>query len=166
MEEFKISGYVPGAIGRITELHAIYYSKYWGFGLFFESRVAAEMCEFLDRFDNARDGFWLALINEKIVGSIAIDGIKASSHGAHLRWFFVDPKYHGRGIGSRLIQEAVTFCRLAPFHKVYLSTFAGLDSARHLYKKHGFMICEECEGEQWGVTVTEQVFELRLEKYG
>ena len=44
--------------------------------------------------------------------------------------------------------------------RVFLSTFAGLDEARHLYEKHGFKLCEECEGDQWGVTVTEQLFEL------
>ena len=98
------------------------------------------------------------------MGAIAIDGIKANSHGAHLRWFVVDPECQGKGIGNRLIQEAVTFCKLAPFNKVYLSTFAGLDPARHLYEKHGFKICEECEGDQWGVPVTEQVFELWLKK--
>ena len=160
MSEFEISGYVPGGIGKITELHATYYSKHWGFGLYFESRVAAEMCEFLNRFDKNRDGFWFALIEDKIVGSIAIDGIKASTQGAHLRWFIVDPEYQGKNIGGTLIRKAIEFCREVKFKRVYLSTFAGLDEARHLYEKLGFKICEECEGDQWGVTVTEQIFEL------
>jgi len=33
----KLSGYIPGAIGRIAELHGTYYHKHWGFG-FFSSR--------------------------------------------------------------------------------------------------------------------------------
>jgi len=37
MSETTIGGYVPGAIGRIVELHAAYYSKHWQFGLFFEA---------------------------------------------------------------------------------------------------------------------------------
>jgi len=162
MTDFRIDGYLPGAIGRITELHATYYGQHWGFGLFFESKVASEMCEFLNRFDKAHDGFWTALIKNKIIGSIAIDGINARHLGAHLRWFIVDPDFQGKGIGSRLIGIAVEFCRNAKFKRVYLSTFAGLDAARHLYEKHGFKICEEYKGDQWGVTVTEQVFELFL----
>ncbi len=43
--------------------------------------------------------------------------------------------------------------------QVYLSTFAGLDSARHLYEKCGFKLLEENEGNTWGVRVREQVFE-------
>lgn len=46
------------------------------------------------------------------------------------------------------------------FKKVYLWTFAGLDAARHLYEKCGFRLCEQCEGNQWEKTVTEQRFEL------
>lgn len=34
MPEFKITkGYVPGSIGRVAELHGIYYHKNWNFGL-------------------------------------------------------------------------------------------------------------------------------------
>lgn len=39
--EFKIeSGYIPGSIGRIAELHGTYYHDHWGFGLYFEAMVA------------------------------------------------------------------------------------------------------------------------------
>ena len=65
-------------------------------------------------------------------------------------------------MGNILIQKAVDFCREAGFRRVYLWTFAGLDEARHLYEKHGFRLSEEHEGDQWGVTVTEQKFELIL----
>jgi hypothetical protein len=34
------TGYRPGAIGRIAELHARYYHPLVGFGLAFESKVA------------------------------------------------------------------------------------------------------------------------------
>ena len=93
--EVRLSGYTPGGIGWIAELHARYYHKNWGFGLFFESQVATELSEFLRRFDEGRDGFWLARIEEEIVGSIAIDGVNSDSKGAHLRWFIVSPENQG-----------------------------------------------------------------------
>jgi hypothetical protein len=34
-------GWQPGALGHITEMHALYHAREHGFGAFFESRVAA-----------------------------------------------------------------------------------------------------------------------------
>jgi len=162
--EFKTTGYVPGAIGRITELHASYYKKHWDFDLFFESKVATELSEFLNRFNPAHDGFWLVKTDEKIVGGVAIDGKEAKTSGARLRWFIVAPDYQGRGVGQRLLGEAVTFCRKVNIRRVYLHSFAGLDAARHLYEQFGFALCEEKQDETWGKTVTEQTFELILSR--
>lgn len=162
MSDVRLSGYTPGAIGRIAELHAIYYHRHWGFYVFFESKVATELSEFLCRFNEIHDGFWVASVDEKILGSIAIDGINFDSKGAHLRWFIVTPENQGYGIGKILLEEAIEFCRKKGFGRVYLWTFAGLDAARHLYEKYGFRLCKLCEGNQWGKTVTEQMFELNL----
>ena len=162
MNEVKLSGYIPGAIGRVTELHATYYKKHWDFDLFFESKVATEISEFLGRFDPARDGFWLTTIDEKIVGAVVIDGSGVKTHEARLRWFVVDPEYQGRGIGQRLLSEAISFCKKANIHRIYLYSFAGLDPARHLYEKFGFVLREETQDKTWGKTVTEQTFELLL----
>ena len=157
-----LSGYIPGAIGRIVELHARYYHARWGFGLFFESKVATELSDFLCRFQDGRDGFWIAHREENIAGSIAIDAIHADTQGAHLRWFIVAPENHGKGIGGRLLGEAVDFCRDRNFSRIYLWTFEGLHPARHLYEKFGFGLCEQHEGTQWGKAVIEQKFELKL----
>jgi len=162
VKDVRLSGYVPGAIGRVAELHGRYYHEHWGFGLYFESKVAADLSEFLCRFNEARDGFWVASDEEKIVGSIAIDGIHHDSKGAHLRWFIVAPENQGQGIGNILIREAVEFCRRKKFKRVYLWTFVGLDVARHLYERWGFRLREQHEGNQWGKTVAEQMFELVL----
>ena len=160
--EISIGGYVPGALGRVTELHGTYYSRQWGFDLFFESLVARELAEFFSRFDPGRDGFWVSMAEGKIVGSVSIDGSRADSDGARLRWFIVDPEWQGRGVGRGLIDEAMRFCRRAGFRRVYLWTFAGLGAARRLYEDFGFSLCEEHEDHQWGKPVTEQRFELIL----
>jgi len=162
MSDVRLSGYIPGAIGRIAELHGTYYHKHWGFHLFFESKVAMELSEFLRRFDEAWDGFWVASVDEKIAGSIAIDGFHHDSEGAHLRWFIIAPENQGHGIGNRLLAEAIGFCRRKQYGRIYLWTFAGLHPARQLYEKFGFKLCEEHGGEQWGKAVTEQKFELAL----
>lgn len=163
MHNMKIlSGYIPGAIGRVAELHGTYYSRNWNFGLFFEAKVAAELSEFLSRFDKTRDGFWVAEGDGRIAGSVSIDGIESKTEGARLRWFIVDPKMHGRGIGRMLMREAVLFCKTAGHGKIYLTTFAGLDPACHLYESFGFVLCEEWEDAHWGKPVIAQRFELNL----
>ena len=163
VSEVILTGYLPGAIGRIVELHATYYHLNWGFELFFEARVAKEMSEFLSRFDETRDGFWIVCLNNRIEGGIAIDGIKAATDGAHLRWFILSPEVRGRGFGNRLMEEALSFCKNKGYRRIYLETFEGLHAARRLYDKFGFTLVQQAEGFQWGKNVIEQKFELKVQ---
>jgi len=155
-------GYIPGAIGRVAELHATYYHQQWNFGLFFEAKVATELAAFLERYDAARDGFWTACAADRIEGAITLDSINAANEGAHLRWFILSDALRGQGIGSRLIDTAIAFCRQQGYRRIYLWTFEGLGAARHLYEKAGFVLTEQRQGMQWGTKVNEQRFELDL----
>ncbi len=157
------SGYIPGSIGRIAELHGAYYHRHWGFGVFFEAKVATEASAFLERFDGEKDGIWFATQGDRIEGAIVIDGIKSENEGAHLRWFIVSDALRGKGFGRKLLNHAMAFCRGRDFQKVYLWTFEGLGAARHLYEEAGFKLVQEQTGSQWGKMVNEQCFEWRIE---
>jgi hypothetical protein len=61
-----LRGYIPGSIGRVAELHGTYYYQHWGFGLFFEAKVATELAAFLGRYNEQRDGFWTAVLERGI----------------------------------------------------------------------------------------------------
>lgn len=163
MAQIKINdGYVPGALGRVAELHGSYYHAHWGFGLFFEVKVATELAAFLQRFDAGRDGFWTVAVDGRIEGAIAIDGLHADSEGAHLRWFIMSDALRGKGLGNRLMDSAIRFCRGKGYKKSYLWTFEGLGAARHLYEKFGFNLVAQHRGIQWGTEVNEQRFECAL----
>jgi GNAT superfamily N-acetyltransferase len=163
MEYVKIEkGYTPGLVGRVAELHGIYYHKHWGFGLFFEAKVAAELIEFLKRYDERRDGFWAAAVEGRVEGCITVDGLQAGGEGAHLRWFIVSESFQGRGIGGKLMDVAIDYCRKNGYKRVSLWTFEGLKAARHLYEKTGFRLIEERRGTQWGREVNEQQFLLQI----
>ena len=155
-------GYWPGCIGRITELHARFYAAQAGFGVFFESRVARELAAFCERYDEARDGLWLAMVEGQVEGALAIDGSHAATEGAHLRWFIASDRLRGSGAGSRLLVQALAFCDARRYGKAYLWTFEGLHAARHLYEKHGFRLVQQQPGRQWGTEVLEQRFERAL----
>jgi GNAT superfamily N-acetyltransferase len=161
VSEFKIeSGYIPGSIGRIAELHGTYYHDHWRFGLYFEAKVAIELSEFLQRYDKNCDGIWIATVNGRVEGSVVIDGIHAENEGAHLRWFIISEALKGKGVGRKLINKAIDFCKNKGYKRTYLWTFEGLSAARHLYENAGFKLIKQQSGVQWGSTVNEQYFEL------
>ena len=137
--EIIYGGYSPGVIGRITELHAVYYREHWNFDIRFETQVGRELSVFLRDFSDGRDFFRTAAVGGRFAGSIAIDGKEAASDGARLRWFIVEPEFQRRGIGRRLIREAVGF-----------------------YESEGFKLNLERDGSPWGHDITEQMFTLEL----
>ena len=113
INNFQIVNYFPGSIGRITQLHALYYSRHWNFNLKFEAWVGRELSEFLLRFDSSRDFFKVAVSGEIIIGSIAIDGQEYETEGARLRWFITDEEFQGIGVGKALLSESLSFSRVA-----------------------------------------------------
>lgn len=154
-----IEGYVPGAVGRVTELHADYYSRNWEFGVFFEAKVASELAEFMGRYDERQDRIWSAVVRDRIEASITVDGVDAGRAGAHLRWFIAADAVRGQGLGGELMAAAIKFCRAREYPRMYLWTFRGLESAKHLYEKAGFVLTESHRGCQWGSSVVEQRYE-------
>jgi GNAT superfamily N-acetyltransferase len=162
LPDIEIKGYYPGVVGKITELHAVYYYENWGFDISFETQVGRELSEFMARLDGERDGLWVADRKGKFAGAIAIDGQNILDEGARLRWFIVAPEFQGCGIGKELILQAVDFCKRKRFAKVYLWTFEGLNSARKLYEALDFRLRGEDEVDQWGQKIKEQKFELSL----
>ena len=59
-------GYFPGSIGLVVELHARYYHAHWGFGVLFEAQLARGLAEFIGRYDELRDGFWVAAVSGRV----------------------------------------------------------------------------------------------------
>lgn len=153
-----LEGYRPGLIARITEMHALYYSRSSGFGQPFESVVASGLAEFCGRLQNSTNQVWAAMRNGKVLGSVAIDGEDMGPGVAHLRWFIVDDALRGTGAGRKLLDAALAFADANGFAETHLWTFSGLHAARHLYEARGFVLAEERPGTQWGNEVLEQRF--------
>lgn len=153
-----VSGYQPGIIGRIAEMHAGYYSRHYGFGHFFEAKVASGLAEFSGRLDEECNQIWSVVCNGRIAGSVAIDGQDLGKDEAHLRWFILDDSCRGQGAGKKLLTEALAFCDRQGFSAVRLWTFNQLTAARHLYESFGFELAEEWQGDQWGSSLREQEF--------
>lgn len=159
-------GWAPGLVGEVVRAHAVFYAREWCFGPFFEAKVAREMGAFLHRYDPARDRLFRAEAEGgRFLGSLTIDGSDpdgAAAGAAHLRWFIVSDEARGKGVGGALMRAGLQFLAEAGFRSCYLTTFAGLHSARRLYEEAGFVLAGESPAENWGSRVSEQRFTLDL----
>ena len=160
MDTEYVEGYRPGYLGRIAEMHGVYYAVAWGSGAEFEGMMAQEMREFLAHYQDGRDLLLTAHIGGRLVGSIAVDGSQAERPGARLRWVIVDEAHHGRGIGKRLLGRALDFCRKAGFGSAYLWTVEGLPQSLGLYERAGFRTVERIPDDRYSVPRVN----LRMEK--
>ncbi|QGY39397.1 GNAT family N-acetyltransferase [Pseudodesulfovibrio cashew] len=149
-----------GATEAVILHHEAYYRDRWGFDCRFAEQVGQELGEYLGRFDPALDSYWWAEMDGQFAGAVYVDGTQTLGE-ARLRWFIVPEGFQGAGLGAALLATALEFCRTRRFSTVYLWTFAGLDAARKLYERNGFVLCEERPHEGWGPKVTAQKFEWK-----
>ena len=82
--------------------------------------------------------FWLALEDEKIVGTIAI--LNAGGGIGVIRKMFVAPEFRGapHKLGQRLLDTLMPWARANGYTQLYLGTIDILQAALRFYEKNGF----------------------------
>ena len=149
----------PGDLGRLVELHGLLYSQEYGFDHTFEAYVAEPLARFvISRTE--RERIWLVDDGGILMGSLAI--VKQSDTDAQLRWFLLHPSLRGKALGSRLMNDAITFCHDKDYRRVFLWTVSDLHAAAAIYRKVGFQLVEEHTHMIWGCMLTEQRYDLEL----
>ncbi len=88
--------------------------------------------------------------------------VKFSEKEAQLRWLLLHPEVRRHGIGRKLVEEALDFCRDAGYSSAFLWTVNTLPIAARLYQSVGFRQSEELTHELWGSMVTKVKYELLL----
>ena len=149
----------PGDLGYLIYRHGVLYAAEYGFDSTFEAYVAEPLGRF-GRTRTARECLWVADLDGRAVGWIAV--VKADETTAQLRWFLVEPEARGKGIGRKLIGDALRFCRDAAYERVILWTVAQLTAAARLYAEFGFVAVEEKAGGHCGPQTQELRYELSL----
>ncbi len=149
-----------GDIGYVLYLHGVVHSSESRFDTTFDAYVADGLADFVKLYKPEKDRIWFAETNNRIVGTIAIVG--RSGLKAQLRWFLVDPEFQGKGIGGKMLKEALRFSKRQGYKSVFLWTISELDVARRLYMDFGFRRTEEKTHKLWGKTVTEERYDLPL----
>lgn len=150
----------PGDIGRIIAMHGELYAREYGWSVNFEAYVAESLGVFVHAGDPAADAIWLAETGDRLVGSIAIGWPREGT--AQLRYFLIDPECRGQGIGRRLLDVALGYCRERGAASVFLWTASNLPAAAHLYRSAGFSLVEEQPEPNWGTPVVRQRYDLTL----
>ena len=119
------------------------------------------MGEFAKALDLTKDFIAIVEDDDEVVGSIFINGLPDQT--AKLRWFLLHPKTRGAGLGKRLLNDAINFCK-RKFKSVCLWTIGELTTtAAHLYRSVGFTLTEEKTLDMWGEFRKEQRYDLILE---
>jgi DNA-binding MarR family transcriptional regulator/ribosomal protein S18 acetylase RimI-like enzyme len=157
---YSLRSHRPGDIGYLTYRHGVIYAEEYQLNETFEAYVAKYVAEFVEKYDPAKEHLWIVENATEIIGSIAI--VKLDENIAQLRWLLVEPHERNKGIGNKLINEALTFCKNKGYQKIILGTFSDLIIARKLYEKHGFRLIESKTHHSWGQNLTEEQWELNL----
>jgi len=151
----------PGDAGYVAYMHGRYYHKYHGFYDGAEYYFIKYLADFVHDAEGGR--LWVAEVDGVICGSASV--VRVDDGTAQFRWFFVEKSHQNKGIGSKLLKTTLDFCRDRNYSNVFLWTFKGLDMARHLYDKAGFVVTEEKSNNEWsGTEIIEQKMELRLKR--
>ncbi len=129
----------PGDLGRLIALHGEVYSQWPGYGLNFEAFVARTIAEYgLENGFNGR--IWLLEHGQppgsELVGCCAI-ALRCQAL-AQLRWVLLKKDFCGAGLGLRLVEIALDYCRDSGIERVFLETTDGLEASSTLYGKLGF----------------------------
>lgn len=129
----------------------------------FEEYVLRSFIPFLERFDAAKDGLWVAERDGQRVGCIAIQHDPQRPGWAQLRWYFVESSARGQGLGQQLLDTALAFVRAAGYAGVWLITIDDLHAARHQYERAGFhLVYTDPKPCAWAAWAREQHWELAM----
>jgi GNAT superfamily N-acetyltransferase len=151
----------PGDLGWVVMAHGESYDRQFGWNTDFEALVASIVGDFANGHDPVREAAWIAEVDGDRAGSVLlVSGDEPET--AKLRILLVTPTYRGLGIGTRLVDECLTFARNAHYQRVVLWTNDVLVSARRIYQAFGFTLTDEEPHHSFGHDLVGQTWTLEL----
>lgn len=157
----SIRPYRDADFGFVVDNQIALYETEYGFtSAAWKTYVTDAVHQLNDRFDENKDCMYIAEYRGAPAGCIAVAHTGKGS--AQLRFFFLEKAARGLGLGGRLMDLAIEFCREKRYRHVFLWTCSKLDAARYLYGKYGFRIAETKENSDWGGPMVEERWELDM----
>jgi len=134
---FRIESFAPKyQAGLISMIERIQVAEYH---LPIEESQRKELTSIPNTFQNGAGNYWVALFNEKVIGSIAVMDI---GHNAfELRDVFLDTEYRGpiTNFAIKLLNTVIDWSREHQFNTLYLGTTLFFNRAHRFYEKNGFV---------------------------
>ena len=130
-------------------------------------RIAARNVELTAERQHALEGKFLHDLQENADGVLLAEraGIIAGwgarvPHSNYISDLWVDPPFHGQGIGGQVLDALMAQILLDGFDEALIGTHADNLPAISLYKKAGFRI--EWQGEEWSESFGSTVEKVRM----
>ena len=93
--------------------------------------------------DDGQSNFWVARYGDKVVGMIGVQ--KTSQDTAEIRRLRVREGHRRHGVGTKLVEQALTFCRHHAYLKIILDVRIERGPAIALFEKFGFQLARSRE---------------------
>lgn len=150
----------PGDFGWVVQRHGALYHQEYGWDRKFEALTARVVADFIDNFDPDREAAWIAELRGEPVGSVFC--VRKDETTAKLRLLLVEPGARGYGVGSRLVDECLSFARVGGYRAIELWTVDILMAARRIYQRAGFTLVAEERGTTFSDELFGQTWRLEL----
>lgn len=108
--------------------------------------------------EEPRSGFWLAMENEEIVGTVGV--LAKSAELAYLKRLVVKKEFRNQKVGKKLLRTALDFAREKAFRMIYAGTVKENPQAIEFYKSQGFVENSDVPAD---ITAVENSICLKLE---
>lgn len=151
----------PGDLGWVVMAHGEVYHQQFSWDTDFEVLVAKIVAGYGAEHDPAREAAWIAELDGQRVGCVfLVAGDQPTV--AKLRILLVTPAGRGRGLGTRLVAQCLTFAREAGYQQVTLWTNDVLVAARKIYQSFGFTLADQERHHSFGHDLLGQNWTLDL----
>lgn len=94
--------------------------------------------------------------NSKLVAVMDLEDGYPNSDYVYIGFFMMDCELQGRGIGSKIISEALEYLRRQGFEKCQLGIDKDNPQSNHFWRKNGFEVIREVEIEEGTILVAEK----------
>lgn len=160
--EVSLRDHRLGELGWLIHRQALIYHEGFGWNAEFEALIARLYADFEMAPESPPKKLWIAEMRGIVAGSVYVVPKADSPETAQLRMLYVEPVARGKGVGTRLVGEAVGFAREAGYGEIMLWTQDCLTSARKIYQAAGFELAEEQRHRSFGQELNGQIWAMSL----
>ncbi|MCD6093982.1 MAG: GNAT family N-acetyltransferase [Candidatus Omnitrophica bacterium] len=90
-------------------------------------------------YSGKREGFFVAIDNDKIIGTGGIKEDDKVENKALLRRIFIHPNYRRKGYGLKILDKAIEFCKAQGYSTIIFRSTSKMSAANNLVRKRGFV---------------------------